>query len=59
MTEISIIVPAYNEEKDIGRCLKALVDQDFDKDKYEIIIVNNPFFWCTLWFPCLFQQYPQ
>jgi len=41
MTEISIIVPAYNEEKYLYQCLKALVNQDFDKDKYEIILVNN------------------
>ena len=41
MTEISIIVPAYNEEKYLYRCLEALVNQDFDKDKYEIILVNN------------------
>lgn len=39
--KISIIVPAYNEEKNIGQCLKSLVDQDFDENEYEIILVNN------------------
>ena len=38
---ISIIVPAHNEEKYIASCLEALQKQDFPKDKYEILIVNN------------------
>ncbi len=37
---ISIIVPAYNEEKLIANCLTSLKNQDFDKP-YEIIVVNN------------------
>lgn len=39
--KISIIVPAYNEEKNIGQCLESLVDQNFDEKEYEIILVNN------------------
>lgn len=38
---ISIIVPAYNCETMVGNCLKALLDQDYPKDDYEIIIVDN------------------
>lgn len=38
---ISVIVPVYNEEKIIGKCLDALVNQDFPKDQYEIIVVND------------------
>lgn len=37
--KISVVVPAYNEEKFIGRCLKALRAQRF-RD-YEIIVVDN------------------
>ena len=39
--EISIIVPAYNEEKVIGDCINSLLEIDYLKDKYEIIIVND------------------
>lgn len=37
----SIIIPAHNEEKYLSSCLQSLVNQDFDKDKYEVIVVNN------------------
>jgi len=37
---ISIIVPAYNEEKYLPKCLWALTHQDF-KLPYEIIVVDN------------------
>jgi len=40
LTMISIVVPAYNEEKYIERCLKALVNQA-TTHIYEIIVVNN------------------
>jgi glycosyltransferase involved in cell wall biosynthesis len=39
--EISVIVPAYNEESYILDCLNSLVNQNFPKDKYEIMVVNN------------------
>lgn len=38
--EISVIVPAYNVEKYIERCLNSLINQDFTKD-YEIIVIND------------------
>jgi glycosyltransferase involved in cell wall biosynthesis len=37
---ISVVVPAYNEEKYLPKTLEALKNQDFDKP-YEIIVVNN------------------
>ncbi len=38
---ISIVVPAYNEEELLTGCLASLLDQDLDRTKYEIILVNN------------------
>ena len=37
---VSIIVPAYNEEKTIGACLKSIFTQDY-KGKMEVIVVND------------------
>lgn len=37
----SIIVPAYNEEKCLANCLKSIFKQNFPKDQYEVIVVNN------------------
>lgn len=37
---ISVIVPAYNEEKSIGRCIEALLNQDYDGET-EIIVIND------------------
>lgn len=38
---ISLIVPAYNVSQYIARCLRTLVNQDIDKSKYEIIVIND------------------
>lgn len=38
---VSIIVPAYNEEKVIERKIKNLFDLDYPRDKYEIIVVES------------------
>jgi len=40
-TEVSIIVPAYNEERVISDCINSLLALDYPKEKYEIIIVND------------------
>lgn len=37
---ISVVIPAYNEEKLIGRCLASLKNQKFNLP-YEVIVVDN------------------
>ena len=39
MADISIIIPAYNAEKYIDKCLDSLINQT--KKEIEIIIVND------------------
>lgn len=39
--DVSVIVPVYNSGEDITRTINALVCQDYDKSRYEIIIVDN------------------
>jgi len=38
---ISIIVPSLNAENTIERCIKSLIDQEYPKNKCEIIVVDN------------------
>lgn len=38
---VSVMVPAHNEEKVIGRTVKSLLQLDYPEDKYEIIIIND------------------
>lgn len=38
---VSIVVPAFNEEKYIGRCLRALVRQEHSDFEFEIIVVDD------------------
>jgi cellulose synthase/poly-beta-1,6-N-acetylglucosamine synthase-like glycosyltransferase len=35
------VVPAYNSQKTISDCINALLDQNFPKNRYEIIIVDD------------------
>lgn len=39
--KLSIIIPVYNVEKYIKKCLLSCVTQDISLDKYEIIVVND------------------
>lgn len=41
MTKLSIIVPVYNVENYLRKCINSLLTQDIDKNDYEIIIVND------------------
>lgn len=41
MTTISIIVPVLNGESYIRDCISSLINQDFPKDQYEILIIDN------------------
>lgn len=38
---ISIIVPVYNVEKYLNKCINSLVLQDYPMEKYEIILVDD------------------
>jgi cellulose synthase/poly-beta-1,6-N-acetylglucosamine synthase-like glycosyltransferase len=38
---VSIIIPARNEERDLGACLYSLLGQHYPKDAVEIIIVDD------------------
>lgn len=40
-TIISVIIPVFNREKYLGRCLRSIIAQSFDNDKFEIIVVND------------------
>jgi glycosyltransferase involved in cell wall biosynthesis len=39
--KVSIIVPVYNLEKYLVRCLDSLLDQDLNESEYEIICIND------------------
>jgi len=39
--KVSIIIPARNEEQNIGRCLDSLLDQTLPKTQIEIIVVDD------------------
>jgi len=38
---ISVVIPAYNEEGYLGRCLAALAHQTYPADCFEVIVVDN------------------
>lgn len=40
-SEVSIIIPCYNEEKYIGKCLDSLIQNDYPKDKIEVLVVDG------------------
>jgi glycosyltransferase involved in cell wall biosynthesis len=39
--ELSITVPAYNEQDLIASCLDSLLNQTIDREKYEIVVIDN------------------
>ncbi|MFH1246192.1 MAG: glycosyltransferase family 2 protein [Candidatus Liptonbacteria bacterium] len=42
MTELSFVIPAYNEERAISPCLKSILEQaDIASGRFEIVVVNN------------------
>ena len=38
---LSVIVPIYNEEKYIAKCIDSMLEQDYPKDDWEIILVDG------------------
>ncbi len=41
VTKISVIIPARNEEKNIGDCLYSITNQSYPKELVEIIVVDD------------------
>lgn len=41
MITVSVVVPFYNSERYIERCIDALLGQEYPEDRYEIIFINN------------------
>jgi cellulose synthase/poly-beta-1,6-N-acetylglucosamine synthase-like glycosyltransferase len=41
LNTFSIVIAARNEEHFIGKCLTSITNQNFDKTKFEIIVIND------------------
>lgn len=41
LLSISIVIPTYNEEENIGRCLDSIFKQDYPQELLEVIVVDN------------------
>ena len=41
MAIISVIVPCYNVEKYVGRCIDSIINQSIGIDNIELILVND------------------
>ena len=38
---VSIIIPVFNAEKSLARCIRSILNQSFNKDLYEIILLDD------------------
>ena len=38
---VSVVIPVYNGGATIGRALHSLLAQDYPRDRYEVIVVND------------------
>jgi len=38
---VSVIIPVYNQERWIGRCLRSLMNQSMKREEYELIIIDD------------------
>jgi glycosyltransferase involved in cell wall biosynthesis len=41
MKKISLIIPVYNVEKYVAKCIESCINQNLNPDDYEIIIIND------------------
>lgn len=39
--KLSIVIPAYNEEKLIGKCIESILNQSIDRKEYEVLLIDN------------------
>lgn len=40
-TSVSVIVAAHNEERYLGRCLRSLLAQRFERSRYDVIVIDD------------------
>ena len=40
-TWVSVIVAAHNEERYLGRCLRSLLAQRFERSRYDVIVIDD------------------
>jgi len=52
---ISVIIPCLNNERTIERCIKSLINQDYPKKFFEMILIDNGSSDMTI---SIIQQYP-
>ena len=38
---VSVIIPVFNRENYINKCIRSILDQSLHRDKYEIIVVDD------------------
>ena len=38
---ISVVIPVYNNERYIGRCLRSLLAQEYNRNDFEIIVIDD------------------
>lgn len=41
MVDVSVIIPAKNEEKNIGVCLESVFSSTFPENRFEVLVVDN------------------
>jgi glycosyltransferase involved in cell wall biosynthesis len=39
--QISVIIPVFDQERFIGRCLRSILSQSMDQKEYEIIVIDD------------------
>lgn len=39
--KVTVVIPAHNEESNLGRCLHCLGNQTLSKDQFEVVLVDN------------------
>lgn len=38
---VSVVIPAFQAERQIADCLRSVLDQSYPRERYEVIVVNN------------------
>ncbi len=41
MSKVSVIIPVFNQEKYIGRCLRSIIKQSLSSNLFEVIVIDD------------------